>query len=254
MKILMVLALLSGSGNATFNDINAEGVVSQAGALSSLWYHNGEVTTTISTQNAFVKITAFVNTGPQDSLGNVVGDPTTDDDITISLAGTYNVAIQSSFRNSSGAAQSMKLAVRVILATAPTVTDATNATPIVVTTSAAHGIKQGDMVTISGVGGNTAANGDFMASAVNATTITLQDLAHSDTTGNGAYTSGGSVDACYPGNVLVERKVSASDLGRGAGGGNITLEVGDVLEAVVANLDGTGNFVTTQIILSAGRI
>src|SRR6202042_1697144 len=39
-----------------------------------------------------------------------------------------------------------------------TVTGATNATPIVVTTSANHGLTSGDLVAVHGVGGNTAAN------------------------------------------------------------------------------------------------
>jgi hypothetical protein len=41
------------------------------------------------------------------------------------------------------------------------VTNTTNATPIVVTTSASHGYSNGDGVRIVGVTGNTAANGDW---------------------------------------------------------------------------------------------
>ena len=66
------------------------------------------------------------------------------------------------------------------------ITNATNASPIVVT-SAAHGLTVGTKVTITGVGGNTAANGTFTLSAVTTDTFTL-----SGSTGNGAYTSGGT--------------------------------------------------------------
>lgn len=67
------------------------------------------------------------------------------------------------------------------------VTGATNASPIVVT-SASHGLSVGQSVTVTGVGGNTAANGTFVVSAVgSANTFTL-----SGSTGNGAYTSGGT--------------------------------------------------------------
>jgi hypothetical protein len=59
--------------------------------------------------------------------------------------------------------------------------------PIVITTTAAHGLSVGQNVTIFGVGGNTAANGTFaVASVPSSTTFTV------DETGNGAYTSGGS--------------------------------------------------------------
>lgn len=66
------------------------------------------------------------------------------------------------------------------------VTGATNATPIVLTVPSGHGISADDYVYVTGVGGNTAANGTFRVSAVGATTATLEDSA-----GNAAYTSGG---------------------------------------------------------------
>lgn len=67
-----------------------------------------------------------------------------------------------------------------------TITGATNASPIVVT-CAAHGLTTGARITISGVGGNTAANGTFIVTRVDANTFSLDG-----STGNGAYTSGGS--------------------------------------------------------------
>lgn len=68
------------------------------------------------------------------------------------------------------------------------VTGATNATPIVITTSTAHGYSTGMVVEISGVGGNTAANGIWTITVVNSTQFSLQQSA-----GNGNYTSGGVV-------------------------------------------------------------
>ena len=66
------------------------------------------------------------------------------------------------------------------------ISNATNATPIVVT-STAHGLSVDDTVFISGVLGNTAANGTYIVSAVaDANTYTLRD-----SSGNGSYTSGG---------------------------------------------------------------
>lgn len=66
------------------------------------------------------------------------------------------------------------------------VTDATNASPIVIT-SASHGLTTGMKVTVASVGGNTAANGTWTITRVGADTFSLDT-----STGNGAYTSGGT--------------------------------------------------------------
>lgn len=66
------------------------------------------------------------------------------------------------------------------------ITDATNDTPIVVT-SAAHGLQNGQRVTITGVGGNTAANTTATIANVTTDTFELDGVA-----GNGSYTSGGT--------------------------------------------------------------
>src|SRR4029434_10287891 len=68
------------------------------------------------------------------------------------------------------------------------ITGATNATPIVVT--AAHGIATGHVtwVNVTGVLGNTAANGTWVGEALTGTTLKLRG-----SVGNGAYTSGGSM-------------------------------------------------------------
>jgi hypothetical protein len=66
------------------------------------------------------------------------------------------------------------------------VTAATNASPIQIT-STAHGLSTGTRVTIAGVGGNTAANSTFTVTVVDANNFTL-----GGSTGNGAYTSGGT--------------------------------------------------------------
>jgi hypothetical protein len=67
-----------------------------------------------------------------------------------------------------------------------TVTAATNASPIVIT-SGGHGLSTGQVVTVSGVSGNTAANGTFAITKVDADHFSLNG-----STGNGNYTSGGS--------------------------------------------------------------
>lgn len=69
-----------------------------------------------------------------------------------------------------------------------TTTSGNGVSPISITTSGNHGLTTGDMVTVSGVGGNTNANQTNVACTVTGnTTFTITG------TGNGAYTSGGIV-------------------------------------------------------------
>jgi hypothetical protein len=63
------------------------------------------------------------------------------------------------------------------------ITGATNATPIVITANS-HGLQNGDVVYISEVGGNTAANGTWVVANVAANTYEL-----TGSVGNGAYTA-----------------------------------------------------------------
>lgn len=67
-----------------------------------------------------------------------------------------------------------------------TITNATNASPIVVTVTS-HGYATGDQAIISGVLGNTAANGNWTITVLTANTFSLDG-----SVGNGAYTSGGT--------------------------------------------------------------
>lgn len=67
------------------------------------------------------------------------------------------------------------------------ITAATNTTPIVIT-APAHGIVDVSYGTVTGVGGNTAANGSWIVERVSATQLRLKN-----SVGNGAYTSGGII-------------------------------------------------------------
>lgn len=69
---------------------------------------------------------------------------------------------------------------------------ATNTSPIEITT-ATHGLRTGDRVSITDVGGNTAANGSFTVTVTSSTKFTLDGSA-----GNGAFTNGGIVRLCRP--------------------------------------------------------
>lgn len=76
------------------------------------------------------------------------------------------------------------------------VTGATNASPIVVSAALSHGLQNGDGVVISGVLGNTAANGAHFITVVTGTSFQLDG-----TTGSGAYAGGGQVDGGALGEV-----------------------------------------------------
>ena len=78
------------------------------------------------------------------------------------------------------------LASNVTTPLAATVSGASNATPIVITTPANHLYATGDRVSVAGVLGNTAANGLFLIVVISSTTFSL-----TGSVGNGAYVSGG---------------------------------------------------------------
>lgn len=79
----------------------------------------------------------------------------------------------------------------IVTLTAQNITDATNATPIVVT-CAGHGYSNGDWVVVTGVLGNLAANGTWQVANVTANTFEL-----AGSVGDGNYTSGGTVAKIY---------------------------------------------------------
>lgn len=83
--------------------------------------------------------------------------------------------------------------VYAIAANTKSISTATNASPIVVTTTAAHGYVTGDEVVISGVGGNVAANGTWKVTVTSSTQLSLDG-----STGSGSYTSGGKVGYAQP--------------------------------------------------------
>ena len=83
-----------------------------------------------------------------------------------------------------------------------TITDATNTAPIVITTQQNHLLLDGAVVEVSGVGGNTAAN-DFW----NITKISDKEFSLDNSTGNAAYTTGGSAKAALvSGKILLGRQ------------------------------------------------
>lgn len=89
-----------------------------------------------------------------------------------------------------------KNAVKSLTVAQATIIDATNASPIVVQTSAAHNFQDGDVVANHGVGGNTNANnGTGSGPLAGGWQIEVVDSTHFKligSSGNAAYTSGGT--------------------------------------------------------------
>ncbi len=110
-------------------------------AFASMSYHNiAQATTTITTDNEFVPITAFDVIDAFDSLSNIVADPITDDDFTAgaNAAGQYQCNYHASINVAGGAARDLLIAVGCNLATPLDITNVTDntITPIVVTSTA----------------------------------------------------------------------------------------------------------------------
>lgn len=96
------------------------------------------------------------------------------------------------------------------------ITGITNASPMVVT-SASHGFSNGDIVVIRGVGGITAANGTFKVASVTTNTYALTTVKDGlNSTGNAAYTSGGSA-------INLTLAANNTDVDAGQNGTNQTL-------------------------------
>ena len=84
------------------------------------------------------------------------------------------------------------------------ITGATNASPIVITCTS-HGYSTGDLVSINAVGGNTAANGVWDITVTGVNTFSLDG-----STGNGAYTSGGTARQINSRKVTLASAVTAT--------------------------------------------
>ena len=99
--------------------------------------------------------------------------------------GTYHVANPSSSATYSNTA-SLTISPSPLVGTA--IANASNTGPIVITTSSVHGLTGTETVFITGVLGNTAANGFWTITVLSTTTFSLNN-----STSNGVWTSGGLV-------------------------------------------------------------
>ncbi len=229
-------------------------------SFSNIWFHNAStVEVTISTQSTFTIVDSFSVVGNEDDLANLIGSTSTNN-LTLSSigGGEYEISFHASITATGGADKEMILCLGITLATPKDITNVTDnlVTPIVIT-SVAHGLENGDMVEITGVVGNTAANGSFIVDSKANDTFAIVALDGSVTSGNGDFNEGsptGDITIEYPGNMIVHREVRGSTLGAISATGLHILADSDVLAVYVANLDGVTNLTVAAISFDAFRI
>jgi hypothetical protein len=129
---------------------------------------------------------------------------------------------------------------RTISTTNVNISGATNATPIVITNNG-HNLQNGDLVEITGVVGNTAANGIRTVANRTANTFEL-----SGSVGNGAYTSGGVANK-----ISVPIQITAGRVRRmflySRGTGTLELHLGSITNTPAITLTGMSVYSGTQI-------
>ena len=129
---------------------------------------------------------------------------------------------------------------RTIATTNTNITSATNATPIVITNNG-HNLQNGDLVEITGVLGNTAANG--IRTVANQTTNTFE---LSGSVGNGAYTSGGVANKISDPIQIQAGRVRRMFL-YSRGNGTLELHLGSITNTPAITLTGMSVYSGTRI-------
>ncbi len=119
------------------------------------------------------------------------------------------------------------------------VTGATNATPVVLTANA-HGASNGDVIIARGIGGNTSANGTYLAASVTTNTLALTTLDGQNVVGNGSYTSGGSI-------VNLTLAAVNADVNAGIVGSAVTLTSPTNTNGVLDAADATFSAITGNV-------
>jgi hypothetical protein len=130
---------------------------------------------------------------------------------------------------------------------APVITNATNASPIQITLNG-HSLETGDSIEVRGVLGNTAANGIWIVTRVDANNFTLDG-----STGNAAYTSGGSVHSIssfyqLPALEQVRFLVAANT----TAAGDLALHLETLASAPIITATGMGQTVNGVLNISTG--
>lgn len=109
-------------------------------------------------------------------------------------------------------------------------TNATNATPIVITKSGFGYFPTGTVVTISGVEGNTAANGTWTITRTGANTFSLDD-----SVGNGVFSGAGTITIASEDAVYIDAQTSGKHDVKLGGSGTISGDFAAFVESYAAD-------------------
>ena len=124
------------------------------------------------------------------------------------------------------------------------ITDATNATPIVITTATAPAT--GAVVSIQGVSGNTNANGHFRVTNLTGTTFSIQDyVTDANVAGNGVFAG------ADPNFVQLDGAQNLDDIPGGARHAILTASIGS--KAIVAGAADSADWTWTTVPADGGE-
>lgn len=226
-------------GNVDYALDAAALVASLTPDYAAMLFHSSE-TLTIDYANVFHLVDFWSSNGP----ANVSTADQANDQIVFGGPRVYKVAhCMEGIINA--ASQLIACTVFSISQTTAAITAITEANPGVVTTSAAHGLSNGDKIKFVGIVGMVELNDKiFCVNNVTANTFEIQDLspANFDTTGFASWVSGGTVAEAtstgshthqtYPNNIRTAT----------CGGYLFDATSGDAIEMYIANDSGVTNF------------
>jgi hypothetical protein len=230
-----VTAAQLGSPNTGYQFISPDNGIGASSASSG----NGGVVN--FTQPFAIGFFIEIRGGPTNALDVISRVYLGNSVVTLGVAGGINNA-GFGVRISKATATTYNLAIyaRTISATNVNISGATNATPIVITNNG-HNLQNGDLVEITGVVGNTAANGIRTVANRTANTFELSGIA-----GNGAYTSGGIANKISPPIQIQAGRVRRMFL-YNRGDGTLELHLGSITNTPAITLEGMSVYSGTQL-------
>lgn len=225
-------------------------VVGPAASYSNLYSHNDSGDTlTITTDLQWEPFTT-TTVGVEDGALSVGSAAT--DNITIGAdgAGDYTIMLNMSGESAGVGADAFQVGVAINFQNG-SILSSTNASPIVITATAAHNLSNGQKVLITDHAVNTNANGTFIITAIDADEYSL-----GGTTGNGAGGETGVWSVAPEDAVHAQRTFAASgsDVGSMSSSGIVTLAVSDTIGWVAQNENDTDDLDVFQSSVSIRRI
>lgn len=238
--------IITGTGTIGGNTI----VGADFGGIS---VNGNAVETTINLVHSWEKVIVF-NADMPEAVSN--GDNSADN-VTIGATGNYDVNFCSSGESAAGN-KTFEYSVFEIANSGSTITDATQATPVVIT-AVSHGFTNNDKVKITSVSGMTDLNiRIFTVTNKGDDTFELEDDNGTDINGAGfgAYTSDGIAFLATETIVHAHRKFSTGgggDFGAASGCGIVPLTINNTVELWVKDITDATNYTFETVTMKIKR-